>query len=69
MLDLTARKICEIVEGTLYGLSERQLIRRISFDTRQIFHAHEVMFIALPGEHRDGHNYIKKAWDAGVRCF
>lgn len=69
MLNLTARQIGEIVQGTLYGDNEGQIIRRISFDTRQIFHAHEVMFIALSGEHRDGHNYIKKAWDAGVRCF
>ncbi|MCO6461140.1 MAG: bifunctional UDP-N-acetylmuramoyl-tripeptide:D-alanyl-D-alanine ligase/alanine racemase [Saprospiraceae bacterium] len=69
MLNLTASQICTIVNGKLSGSQSVRIIHRVAFDTRQIHHAHEVMFVAMPGKNRDGHNYIRKAWNAGVRCF
>lgn len=69
MLDLTVSQINSVVNGRISGSGDVQVIRRVAFDTRQIHHAHEVLFVALAGERRDGHNYLKKAWDAGVRCF
>ncbi|MBK8602424.1 MAG: hypothetical protein IPN87_04780 [Saprospiraceae bacterium] len=70
MINKTAREINQILKGRLSGdLDINPMIERVAYDTRQIHLAHEVMFVALAGERRDGHNYIKKAYDAGVRAF
>ena len=70
MINKTTRDINQILKGRLSGdLDINPMIERVAYDTRQIHLAHEVMFVALAGERRDGHNYIKKAYDAGVRAF
>jgi alanine racemase len=69
LLNYSIQQISDIVGGYITGLQSQSIINRIAFDTRQIHHAHEVMFVAMQGMNRDGHNYIKKAWMAGVRCF
>lgn len=44
-------------------------IRQLAFDTRNISHGEETIFIALKTDHRDGHDFIQKAYDKGVRNF
>lgn len=46
-----------------------RLIRTVAFDTRRIVSGDEVLFFALKGEFRDGHMFIQKAYDKGVRTF
>jgi len=44
-------------------------INAVSIDTRQITSAPNTLFFALPGAMSDGHVYIGKAYDQGVRNF
>ncbi|MEL7530646.1 MAG: alanine racemase [Bacteroidota bacterium] len=44
-------------------------IRHLAFDTRNISHGAETIFLALKTDHRDGHDFIQKAYDKGVRNF
>lgn len=44
-------------------------IRNVGFDTRRIVNGSDLLFFALKGEFRDGHEFIKTAYDKGVRTF
>ncbi|MDB2656877.1 alanine racemase [Crocinitomicaceae bacterium] len=46
-----------------------RVIRSVSFDTRRIVGGEDVLFFALKGEFRDGHEFIQAAYDKGVRTF
>jgi len=46
-----------------------RVIRSVSFDTRRIVGGEEVLFFALRGEFRDGHEFIHAAYEKGVRTF
>ena len=43
--------------------------QEISFDTRRIVNGSQTLFIAMSGPHHDGHDYLKEAWNKGVRQF
>ena len=45
------------------------IIRSVAFDTRRIYNGQDVLFFALKGNFRDGHDFIKDAYDKGVRHF
>lgn len=45
------------------------MIRSVAFDTRRIIGGEDVLFFALKGEFRDGHEFIQTAYDKGVRSF
>ncbi len=44
-------------------------IQHFVFDTRNLYFAHQTIFIALVGKSTDGHNYIADAYEKGVRHF
>jgi len=45
------------------------IISSIAFDTRRIYNGEGVLFFALKGNFRDGHDFLKAAHDKGVRHF
>ena len=49
--------------------SSDRIIHNVAFDTRKIISGSGVLFVALKGEFRDGHEFIKEAYDKGVRTF
>ncbi len=44
-------------------------IQFLCFDTRKIVQAPNTLFFALVGERRNGHHFIEKAYDLGIRNF
>ena len=46
-----------------------RMIRTVAFDTRRIVSGSDVLFFALKGEFRDGHEFIQAAYNKGVRTF
>ena len=44
-------------------------IRSVAFDSRRISNGESVLFFALDGVFRDGHDYIEQAYRKGVRHF
>ncbi len=55
--------------GTWLQEGNDTTVEELSIDTRKIGVAEECLFIALKTEKRDGHQFIKQAYDKGVRCF
>jgi len=48
---------------------DKDAIHSISFDTRRIIAGENTLFFALNGVFRDGHSFIQKAYDKGIRHF
>ncbi len=46
-----------------------RVIRSVAFDTRRTVGGEDVLFFALKGEFRDGHEFIQTAYDKGIRTF
>ena len=70
-LPYTLQQIAEIA-GALdlfQGEYAPRALRYLSFDTRTISYGAETVFIALPSENRDGHDFIEAALARGVRNF
>ncbi|MBL7812677.1 MAG: bifunctional UDP-N-acetylmuramoyl-tripeptide:D-alanyl-D-alanine ligase/alanine racemase [Bacteroidetes bacterium] len=44
-------------------------VTEVGFDSRRLKSAAQVLFFALPGNSRNGENYVKQAWEKGVRNF
>ena len=44
-------------------------ITKLVMDSRKIISPSQAAFIAIKGEHHDGHKYIKDAYSAGIRVF
>ncbi len=65
-----AIEISKIVDGSLIGPDDRFVnTAHIYFDSRRISYGYQAMFLAIKGIHRDGHDFVKKAYDQGVRVF
>lgn len=62
-------EITTIIEAQKVEIQAPQsVIQSLQIDSRKIQHAAEAIFIALKAR-RDGHNYLKDAYQAGVRNF
>ena len=63
----------EILEITKALLLNKSLfineLRSVDYDTRKIFVGQNSLFIAFNGNSTDGHKYISKAYEKGVRDF
>lgn len=59
------------IEAILGGTPSEDpvVIRSIAFDTRRILDGSSVLFFALEGVFRNGHDFIPDAYDKGVRRF
>ena len=49
--------------------TDDSIILSVAFDTRQIFNGEGVLFFALEGIFRNGHEFISEAYSKGVRHF
>lgn len=65
MIDLTLGEIAEIVGGRLLGGDPGAAVTgSVEFDSRSIKRGG--LFLALPGERVDGHDYVARALDSGA---
>ncbi|MFI7668958.1 UDP-N-acetylmuramoyl-tripeptide--D-alanyl-D-alanine ligase [Nocardia sp. NPDC049526] len=66
MIEMTLREIAEVVGGTLHDAPDPEVTvtGSVEFDSRRIGSGD--LFLALPGEQADGHDYAKAAVDAGA---
>lgn len=66
MIEMTLREIAEIVGGTLHDVGDPAVTvtGAVEFDSRRINSGD--LFLALPGEHVDGHDYAGKAVASGA---
>jgi alanine racemase len=60
--------IAKITGGSLRKESDSR-VREIVIDSRKIFSPAESVFIAIPGDRHDGHDYIEDLWGKGVRNY
>lgn len=63
------KQIAEIVEGKRIGEPQQSGITHFAYDTRKLPHTSKTLFIAFYGQNKDGHNFIKQAYNRGVRSF
>lgn len=66
-LELSYQELNSIFSTSLPDSNVR--IESVTFDTRKIIRGESSLFIALEGEFRDGHDFVKNAYDKGVRTF
>jgi len=65
VIELTLREIADAVGGRLHNATGDELITgSVEFDTRKIEDG--ALFVALPGERVDGHDFAAKAVDQGA---
>lgn len=66
MIDMTVAKVAEYTGGTLHGGGAERAVTGAVRDNREV--APGLMFCALPGARRDGHEFITAALEAGAPC-
>ena len=66
MIDMTVAKVAEYTGGTLHGGGAERAVTGAVRDNREV--APGLMFCALPGARRDGHEFIAAALEAGAPC-
>jgi UDP-N-acetylmuramoyl-tripeptide--D-alanyl-D-alanine ligase len=62
-------KVSELVEaadGSLLQGDESTVVEKVNIDSRDV--EEKSLFVALPGEKTDGHEYVGEAADAGASC-
>lgn len=64
----TTQSICTIIGGQLLTEGERQ-ITHLLYDSRRVQEPATSLFFAIKTGHNDGHQYINKAYEKGVRAF
>jgi alanine racemase len=62
-------EIQSVVKAKSTNAVPEKNITELLIDSRKVIHPAQALFIALKGERRDGHDFIKDAYDKGVRCF
>ncbi len=68
-LDFLNTEICKITKGYFLTQKSEDLIVSISYDTRKIIQTQHVLFCALKGEFRNGIQYVREAYEKGIRNF
>jgi len=64
----TLKEIGFRINGTTFGESQIR-ITTLAFDSRTVIPVDSTLFVALSGEHHDGHQFIGELYDKGVRAF
>ena len=67
----TLQRIAEmaLAQDLFQAYPQSPPIKYVSFDSRTITYGAETLFVAIKTEHRDGHDFLKEAFDKGVRNF
>lgn len=68
-LELTYTELCFQLNGKTAGIPFSGLIQEVVYDSRKINPSPGLVFFALTGAFRDGHNFISNAYEKGVRIF
>ena len=68
-LNLTFTDFFSRVKGLKVVGSSSSIVDEVVYDSRKISSASNQVFFALKGDFRDGHEYVEKAYDQGVRLF
>ncbi len=70
-LPYTIQEIAQagVATDLFQGLWPAPTLRYLSFDTRTIAHGSETIFVALKTPNRDGHDFLREAYEKGVRNF
>ena len=71
-LNLSYQDFCKNSRASIICLNSNELrgsIDEIVFDSRRIVFTKNVLFAALKGDFRDGHDFILDAYNKGIRCF
>ena len=68
-LELIYADFCTAINGTHLCGPLQGRVDQVQFDTRKIFVSEHQVFFALHGQFRNGHDFIKEAYEKGVRCF
>lgn len=66
MIDLTLHEISKLVNGGLYGSTDK-VISNVSIDTRTL--SEHALYVAIKGDLFDGHDFIEKAEKAGAAAL
>ena len=61
-------QLAEMAHGVTSG-EDHQNIEHLVIDSRAIVFGAQSIFIALKGHMMDGHEFVKSAYESGVRCF
>ncbi len=68
-LGIRYQTCCEWMEGRSLTESPEIIIDSVVYDSRRILNGNNVVFFALKGGLRDGHTFLKEAYEKGVRVF
>jgi alanine racemase len=69
-LALSSREFQKIIEATSVGeQAQEHVVHEVVYDTRKITRTAGVVFFALHGPKQNGHIFIQKAYDLGIRHF
>ena len=68
-LELTYQDFCSQLQGRSEGISYTGYIQEVVYDSRKINQSPGLVFFALNGPFRNGHEYISDAYNKGVRAF
>ncbi len=66
-LDYAYHELALLLNGS--KVENESIIHSVAFDSRRITHGKHVLFFALEGVFRDGHDFIEDAYNRGVRHF
>lgn len=62
-------EICKIVKGEAHIGSPNAVAEHISIDSRRITETENVLFFAIKGAYNDGHKYLQKLSEKGIKNF
>lgn len=68
MLNYNLGSIAHILNATLLG-NAQWTVNTVIIDSRLANYTKDELFVALVGQHHDGHNYIAELYNKGLRAF
>lgn len=68
-MNYTLQEIAVALNTIAKGLESKQPLLEVVFDSRRISSPSSSVFFALPGEKKDGHEFILDCYQKGIRCF
>lgn len=70
MLQYNINRIAEIMQARiLQQAAASGYVEHLLIDSRRVIHPSAALFFAITTARRDGHDFIKEAYNKGVRCF
>ncbi len=70
MLQYNINRVAEIMQARiLQQAAVNGYVEHLLIDSRRVIHPSTALFFAITTTRRDGHDFIKEAYNKGVRCF